>query len=100
MQAAGAERVLPGALRVFRGSFIDHLMAQKAMMAKERRGTHGARPLYISKGPLERFCARLLPLMGRLTALNLIIPSVPQLPAFQELKHLELHSSESPILHK
>lgn len=90
--------ILPGALRVFRGSFISQLMAHKAMMAKERRGTDGARPLYISEGPLERFCALLLQLMGRLTALNLTIPSIPQLPSFQELKHMELHSSEYPIL--
>ncbi|BDA46377.1 hypothetical protein COCOBI_08-4690 [Coccomyxa sp. Obi] len=91
-QGEGAEFQVPAALRVFRGSFISHVMAHKAMMAKDRRGSDGARPLYISEGPLERLCARLLPLMGRLTALNLSIPRVPQLPPFNELVHLELHS--------
>ncbi len=55
-----------------------------------------AHPLCISVGPLERLCALLLLLMGRLTALNLLIPIAPQLPPFHELKHLELHSSEAP----
>ncbi len=46
------------------------------------------------EGPVERLCARLLPLMDRLTALNLFIPKCPQLPSFNELEHLELHCSE------
>ncbi|CAL8462513.1 g2046 [Coccomyxa elongata] len=91
-QGEGADFHAPTALRVFRGSFISDLMAHKAMMAKERNGSNGARPLYISEGPLERLCARLLPLMGRLTALNLSMPKAPQLPSFNELEHLELHS--------
>lgn len=92
----------PGALRVFRGTFVSQLMLYKAMMAKERCGTDGTRVMYVHDGPLQQFCARLLPLMSRLTALNLFIPSVPPLPALEHLKHLELHMSklllDSPML--
>ncbi len=78
---------------MFRGSFVTCHMAYKAMMAKNRCSTDGARPIYISDGPLEFHCACWLPLMGRLADLNLFIPRIPPLPAFEELMHLQLHMS-------
>ncbi len=65
---------------------------------KERHNDDdGRRTIYGLEGPLERLCARLLPLMSRLTALNLSIPKAPQLPPFNDLEHLELHSCEIPF---
>ncbi|BDA46509.1 hypothetical protein COCOBI_08-6030 [Coccomyxa sp. Obi] len=89
---AGADSLAPAALRVFRGTFISHEMVYKAMMTSSLQGLRRARLLYISEGPLERLCACLLPLMGGLTVLNLFIPKAPQLPPFNKLEHLEIHS--------
>ncbi|BDA46510.1 hypothetical protein COCOBI_08-6040 [Coccomyxa sp. Obi] len=89
---AGAQHLVLAALRVFRGSFFSRHIAEKAIMAKGRQVSDLAQPPQFPEGPLERLCARLLPLMGRLTVLNLTIPKVPQLPPFEQLEHLELHS--------
>jgi hypothetical protein len=80
------------AARAFKGCFVSELMTWKRMNAKEHSGTQVPRPLYISNGPLEGLCAMLLSLMPRLRALNLFISFIPQLPPFQELRHLELHA--------
>ncbi|CAL8469830.1 g9372 [Coccomyxa elongata] len=94
-QGAGVESHPPAALRVFRGSFVSDLTTYQAMLAKERHRHDGSGRAEFkhtcSEGPVERLCARLLPLMDRLTALNLFIPRVPRLPPFKELEHLELH---------
>lgn len=98
VQGAGAESLAPTAIKVFRGTFISHVMVYMAIMTKLPQGLSWERFYNISDGPMERLCADLLPLMGSLTALNLLIPRVPRLPAFHELEHLELHSSKIPWL--
>ena len=97
LQGAGAESYVAAALKVFRGSFVSHYMAHYASLAKDNQDR--GRPLYDSEGPLERLCARILPLMSHLIALNLLVPKAPQLPPFNKLVQLELHASEVPCPH-